>query len=143
MEHFPWEFAVTLGYSLRISYFQDSGHAATVDGSGNLSSDNSESSDFSMLPVQLAINLVATPFPESKWFTLSGWFGFERTMFNETRRQEVSSDSTDSDSNQVFTNFGFKNATVVGGSLNILIKAKSSSSVVDVLGMRRIFLSLY
>lgn len=143
IEHFPWEYAVTLGYSFHVGFFQDSGNAQLNSG-GTLSNDSSTELDFTILPVQASLNLIATPFPESKWFTLSGWFGFERTMFSETRRSTSdTSSSEDSSDSKSYSNFGFRNATIVGASFNILIKGKGADSSMDVLGLRRIFLSPY
>ena len=141
VEHFPWEYAVTLGYSFHVGYYQDSGHAAIASGS-ELATDDTTQTDFAMLPIQISLNLVATPFPESKWFTLSAWLGFERVIFNETRRSTSSSSSEESE-NLVYSNFGMKNATVVGGAVNILLKGKDKGSSIDVLGLRRVFLSPY
>jgi len=141
VEHFPWEYAVTLGYSIHIGYYQDAGNAANVSG-GDLVKDESTETDFTMLPVQISLNLIATPFPDSKWFTLSAWLGFERTMFNEVRKTGETEATEDGDK-LVYSNFGFTNASVVGGSFNILNKGKDAGSSVDVMGLRRIFLSPY
>lgn len=141
IEHYPWEWAVTLGYALRIGYYQDAGKAGRIINE-SIEAETQSPIDFTMLPVQVAVSLLATPFPDSKWFTIVGWFGFERTIFNETRRLD-SAGSSETDQKEVYTNFGYKNATVVGAGLNILIRAKNSGSTTDVIGLRRVFLSPY
>ncbi len=144
VDHFFFSWYATLGIGVRFGLYNDSGSAA---GSGTDESDielEGESDvTFTMVPAQIVI-VGNAPILPWKWATLSGWWGFERTFWQELREDTSGEEASASADVKPFVNKGFKNGTVIGGALNLQLNWLDSTSrggLTDALGIRTVNLS--
>jgi hypothetical protein len=139
VDYFLFDWFMTVGLTFRVNFYKDRGHAVQK---GTDNPDREGDMELTLVPLQAGIAVQGTPF-RAKWVVLNGWFGYERTYFQEVR-QSASSEteetadtgtstltadeegststdtSTDSDTGQ-YVNDGWKNATALGASVSFLL----------------------
>lgn len=156
---FAWDWYATLGLSFRAGYYTAGGNAARVVAgkstkdleASDIEKDPNGPTTLTLLPLQVAFTAEITPF-SGKWLVLDGWFGVERLYWQEVRASSQTDETAsirfataeEDDSNDALTNKGWKNATVIGASANILlnpIDEGAASSMRGSMGLGFIYLS--
>jgi hypothetical protein len=158
---FPLDWYATLGLTFHFGYYVADGHAAKNDTSP-LEKDPNGQTTLTLIPLQIAAAAEFTPFTK-KYVVIDAWLGVERLYWQEVRKSASSDASSggtsgtstpttsamafaagDSNSDDSLTNKGWKNATVVGVSANILLNAideETTRSMRSSMGLGSIYLS--
>jgi len=155
---FAWDWYVTFGLSFRLNYYYDRGNAARATGidrssvtADQLTIDDNQKTTLTLVPLQLLATAQFTPFSR-KWIVLDGWAGLERTYFREsrvpkedtTKKKTALASAAGDSSEKTLTNRGFRSASVVGASVNILLNwldDQSARSMESAMGLRYVYVS--
>lgn len=157
---FAWDWYATLGLSFRAGYYTAGGHASKVVAGqdktdiddSNYEKDSNGPTTLTLLPLQVALTAEITPF-QGKWLVLDGWIGYERLYWQEVRASSSVDDTAsirfataddDDAEDDALTNKGWKNATVIGVSANILLNPVDEGAAASMrgsMGLGYIYLS--
>lgn len=154
---FAWDWYATLGLSFRMGFYSADGYTAKeVPGkaikdieASDIEKDKNGPASLTLIPLQIALTAEMTPFAK-KWVVLDGWVGVERLYWQVVRTTKSKSSTAlietaaDSDDGDALTNKGWKNASVLGGSVNILLNGIDESSAASMrgsMGLGYIYLS--
>ncbi len=149
VEVFAFDWYLTLGARFNVGFFVEKGHASLSAPDQPYVKDPNGKLELTMIPVQAALAFETTVF-RRKWLVLSGWFGYERTYFQETRIVPASAtalnlaEAADASQTKSYVNSGWKAGTVSGLALSISLDPLRDGSVntmEDVMGLRTIYLT--
>lgn len=149
VDWYPWDYYVTAGLSFRFGLYTADGHAAKST-SGKPKEDLTEDdiikdengpTSLTLIPLQIALTTEFTPFSR-KFVVIDAWLGFEQIYYQEVRTADTGTKSTTPSTSTSFslaepaaasddtlTNKGWKTATTLGVSANILLNALDDESV--------------
>jgi len=149
VDWFPWDYYVTAGLSFRFGFYTADGHAAkTTSGKpkedlteDDIIKDDNGPTSLTLIPLQVALTTEFTPFSR-KFVVIDAWLGFEQIYYQEVRTADTGTKSTTPStttsfalaepaaaSDDTLTNKGWKTATTLGVSANILLNALDDESV--------------
>jgi len=141
VDYFFFDWFATLGISLRLNYFKDTGKALIIR-DDVITKDEAGKLELTITALQALAIFEATPFTK-KWVVLSGWFGYEKAYFQEVRVDDAT--GTDDDDTNKLTNNGWREALVLGGGLSFCLDWLDSKSVnsMAIMGIKSVYLTPY
>jgi len=132
-DYFFFDWYLTLGVSFSAGLYQADGHAVKLNESGAITKDLNAPTSLTFVPFQFAIIGQLSPLPW-KWIVFDYWMGREFAYFQEVRNETsdlsamITLAETEDEPDQL-TNKGYKNASIVGMSVNINLTGLDSGGV--------------
>jgi hypothetical protein len=147
---FAWDWYVTMGVSVSIGLYQADGHPAkgsSVSGD-EVEKDENGSTTLTFIPLQYAFIMQGTPLPW-KWVVFDAWIGQEMTFWQEVRHDDSAAamltlQETSSDEGNLTNKGKTKDATVVGGAVNLMLNGldeQSAASMRGSMGLGAVYLT--